>query len=405
MNRTLFMAAIALVTLASCNEDDSLTQYGNGSRTIAFSTHQKATRAGQTITSLDQFTVTAVHADNTSYFNDVEFVYDQSAGIFKSEVPRYWPADGTLSFYAINHTGTLATPEGNIPTYTYDNWAGEKDLVAATVKSGVKTVPYPLTFKHITSQIYVSAEAQDKTGDLTYKLLSVKMTAPSTGTYRFADATEGTGTWEVDNSVTSEYSYEDGLPRTFRQNGQVELSSTYWNILPVTDGDINFVIEYQILQSDKVIADFTGANSRKCPVEAPGLIPGKQYVYNFVLPLSIAEEIGFTANVSDWEDRGLNNLEPKILVESFELSRTSIYVSSNDVPSSHQLYAQNFFPAEASRTVIWSTDNPDVVTVDSGTGMITIIAPGSANVTATATDGSGVKRTCHIECYLEPEYE
>ena len=39
MNRTLFMSALAIVTLASCNEDESMTQYGNGSRTIAFSTH------------------------------------------------------------------------------------------------------------------------------------------------------------------------------------------------------------------------------------------------------------------------------------------------------------------------------------------------------------------------------
>ena len=405
MKRTLLMTALAIVTLASCNDDESMTQYRDDSRTIAFATNRKATRSGETISSLDQFTVSAVNADNSAYYSNVDYVYNPGEGVFKSEVPRYWPADGSLSFYAINQTGMYAVDGNNVPYFTYTNWSGEKDLVAATVKSGVKTVPYPLTFKHITSQIYVSAEAQDKTGDLTYKLLSVKMTAPSTGTYHFADATEGTGTWEIDNSVTSEYSYAEGLPLTFRQNGQVELSSTYWNILPVADGNIMFEVEYQILQSNNVVADFTGANSRKCPVEAPGLIPGKQYVYNFVLPLSIAEEIGFTANVSDWEDRGLNNLEPKILVESFELSRTSIYVSSIDVPSSHQLYAQNFFPAEASRTVIWSTDNPDVVTVDSGTGMITIIAPGSANVTATATDGSGVKRTCHIECYLEPEYE
>ena len=401
MNRTLFIAAIALFTLASCNEDDSLTQNGNGSRTIAFSTHQKATRSGETITSLDQFTVTAVHADNTSYFNDVEFVYDQSAGVFKSEVPRYWPADGTLSFYAINHTGTLATAEGNIPTYTYDNWAGEKDLVAATVKSGVKTVPYPLTFKHITSQIYVSAEAQDKTGDLTYKLLSVKMTAPSTGTYRFADATEGTGTWEVDNSVTSEYSYEDGLPRTFRQNGQVELSSTYWNILPVTDGDIQFLIEYQILQSDKVVADFTGVNARTCAASSPGLLPGKQYVYNFVLPFSSAEEICFTATVSDWGDRESNDLEPKIMLKSFELSDSDINVTIlNGETQTKQLYAQNFVPAEASHTVKWSSDNPEVATVDPNTGLVTIIDSGTANVTATATDGSGVQRTCIFTCQL-----
>ena len=396
------MTALAIVTLASCNDDESMTQYRDDSRTIAFATHQKATRSGETISSLDQFTVSAVNADNSAYYSNVDYVYNPGEGVFKSEVPRYWPADGSLSFYAINQTGMYAVDGNNVPYFTYTNWSGEKDLVAATVKSGVKTVPYPLTFKHITSQIYVSAEAQDKTGDLTYKLLSVKMTAPSTGTYRFADATEGTGTWEVDNSVTSEYSYEDGLPRTFRQNGQVELSSTYWNILPVTDGDIQFLIEYQILQSDKVVADFTGVNARTCAASSPGLLPGKQYVYNFVLPFSSAEEICFTATVSDWGDRESNDLEPKILLESFELSATS--VSANPVQQTqYQLYAQNFIPAEASHTVRWSSDNPEVATVDPYTGMVQLLKSGSANVTATATDGSGVQRTCHFECVSEYE--
>ena len=396
------MTALAIVTLASCNDDESMTQYRDDSRTIAFATNRKATRSGETISSLDQFTVSAVNADNSAYYSNVDYVYNPGEGVFKSEVPRYWPADGSLSFYAINQTGMYAVDGNNVPYFTYTNWSGEKDLVAATVKSGVKTVPYPLTFKHITSQIYVSAEAQDKTGDLTYKLLSVKMTAPSTGTYRFADATEGTGTWEVDNSVTSEYSYEDGLPRTFRQNGQVELSSTYWNILPVTDGDIQFVIEYQILQSDKVVADFTGVNARTCAASSPGLLPGKQYVYNFVLPFSSAEEICFTATVSDWGDRESNDLEPKIMLKSFELSATS--VSANPVQQTqYQLYAQNFIPAEASHTVRWSSDNPEVATVDPDTGMVQLLKSGSANVTATATDGSGVQRTCHFECVSEYE--
>ena len=402
MKRTLFMTALAIVTLASCNDDESMTQYRDDSRTIAFATNRKATRSGETISSLDQFTVSAVNADNSAYYSNVDYVYNPGEGVFKSEVPRYWPADGSLSFYAINQTGMYAVDGNNVPYFTYTNWSGEKDLVAATVKSGVKTVPYPLTFKHITSQIYVSAEAQDKTGDLTYKLLSVKMTAPSTGTYRFADATEGTGTWEVDNSVTSEYSYEDGLPRTFRQNGQVELSSTYWNILPVTDGDIQFLIEYQILQSDKVVADFTGVNARTCAASSPGLLPGKQYVYNFVLPFSSAEEICFTATVSDWADRESNDLEPKIMLKSFELSATS--VSANPVQQTqYQLYAQNFIPAEASHTVRWSSDNPEVATVDPDTGMVQLLKSGSANVTATATDGSGVQRTCHFECVSEYE--
>ena len=395
MKKTLIMTALAIVALASCNDDESMTQYSKESRVIDFVTDHKATRAGQTITSLDQFTVTAVNADNTPYFNDIEYVYDQGEGVFKSEVPRYWPADGSLSFYAINHAGTQTTAEGNIPTYTYGNWAGEKDLVAATVKSGVKKVPFPLTFKHLTSQVYVSAEAQDKSGDLTYKLLSVKMTAPSTGTYHFADATGGTGTWEVDNNQKSEYSYEEGLPRTFRQNGQVELSSTYWNILPVADGNIRFEIEYQILQNDQVVADFTGVNARNCTITAPGLLAGKQYLYNFVLPISKAEEVRFTATVSDWEDRESNDITIPPLVKSFELSNTYISAPSTKLPT-YQLSALNFLPEGASTEVRWTSDNTVIATVGYTTGLVSVLNSGIVHITATANDGSGVSRTCTI---------
>ena len=90
------------------------------------------------------------------------------------------------------------------------------------------------------------------------------------------------------------------------------------------------------------------------------------------------------------------------MLKSFELSATS--VSANPVQQTqYQLYAQNFIPAEASHTVRWSSDNPEVATVDPDTGMVQLLKSGSANVTATATDGSGVQRTCHFECVSEYE--
>lgn len=58
----------------------------------------------------------------------------------------------------------------------------------------------------------MSAEAKDKTEHLTYKLTSVEMTTPCDGTYSFADATAGVGSWEIDNKSSKEYSYADALP-------------------------------------------------------------------------------------------------------------------------------------------------------------------------------------------------
>ena len=305
MQKFLFLSAIAATmgVMASCSEDEIFSPTVVDSNAIAFATRsaQPSTRSAVTINSIDKFTVSAVDDENTPFFNNEEFIFNPSANVFTSVTPHYWPTTGTLSFYAISDPGHRTVDEANVPKYTYENWAAEKDLVAATVKAGEKQIPYPLIFKHLTSQIYVSAEAEDKTEELTYKLISVKMTAPSYGTYNFADATGGVGTWDIDKSKTSEYSYDDALPMTFRHHGQIELSSCYWNILPVAEGEILFDVEYQVLQNGRIIADFTGTNAKECIASSQTLLSGKRYIYNFILTCGSDETITFSVNIEDWE--------------------------------------------------------------------------------------------------------
>ena len=53
-------------------------------------------------------------------------------------------------------------------------------------------------------------------------------------------------------------------------------------------------------------------------------------------------------------------------------------------------------PENADRNLIsWSSSNPSVATVDN-TGKVTAIAPGTATITATANDGSGVSAQCKL---------
>lgn len=329
MKKVFLLTALAAGILSSCSEDDFGTQSVVDNNTIAFATNKakSMTRSGETVTSINKFSVSAVADDNSSFFSGEEFTYDGSSGVFKSQTPHYWPTTGTLGFYAISNIGSHAVDANNVPNYTYTNWAAEKDLVAATVKAGEKEIPYPLNFRHVTSQIYVSAEAENKKEELTYKLVSVKMTAPSTGTYSFADITGGVGTWVIDNTKTSEYSYEDALPMSFRQNGQIELSSCYWNILPVTDGDLSFKIEYQIFQNDKMISDHTGSKHKECSVKNPGLLAGKMYRYNFILPRSTNDEITFTMTMNNWEDGASTNLGSLCLNYTYDFSTKTASVS------------------------------------------------------------------------------
>lgn len=54
------------------------------------------------------------------------------------------------------------------------------------------------------------------------------------------------------------------------------------------------------------------------------------------------------------------------------------------------------------KSVIWTSDNPDVASVNSHYGIIKGVAPGVANITATAADGSGV--SCCVKVYVSPKF-
>jgi len=340
MKKFLLFSALAAGFLASCSEDELASQMSAvNNNTIAFATNRAkaTTRSGETIKSLDHFTVNAISADHTSFFGSEKYTYDSNAGVFKSQTPHYWPTTGTLDFYAISEPGAIHTVANNIPQYDYSNWAAEKDLVAATALAGEKEIPYPLTFKHLTSQIYVSAEAENKEEKLTYKVTSIKMTTPSTGTYSFDETSGGTGTWEIDNSSVSEYSYNSALPLSFTQNGQIELSSLYWNILPVTSGILHFEVQYQVFQNGKLISDNTGDKAKDCIISNPNLQAGRKYIFNFVLSRSTDDEITFTTTISDWDSETMTSMNPTSTDQDPDSDQSSgDQTPDSDQPSENQ---------------------------------------------------------------------
>ena len=309
MKKLFFISAIAAITglMTSCSNEDEITSSGsetgnsisftaNGARNLAM------TRSGASITSLDEFFVSAVNADKSNYFDKEKFSFNNASAAYTSAIPHYWPTTGSLSFFAINQLGVQTVNADGVPEYTYSDWAGENDLVGATVIAGEKQMPYPLTFRHLTSQIYISAEAQNKTEELTYKLIGVKMNAACNGKYSFDKVTGGSGSWDIDDSSSKTYSYEDALPLSFVQSSNVAPKGVYWNILPNGDKGLEFDIDYQVLQNGKVISDFTGANSKHVAVKNTAIASGKKYVFNFILPLGTSDMITFTSNMSDWED-------------------------------------------------------------------------------------------------------
>ena len=333
MKKMFLMAMLATGALAmsSCSNEDDLASSGQVStldpNVVAFSTNgQKGmTRSGGTVTSLTTFNVWSSTADGNAYIGALDgsgetFTYDALSEVFKSDVNHYWPSVGTLNFFASNEftemSGyTVGSPDEAFVNYTND---GSKDIVCATVRTGTKTIPYPLLFHHVLSQVKVTAEAKDKTQDLQYRVVGITMTTQDLGRYYYATSTGGIGTWVPAVGSTRAYAFGANMPAVFEKDGSFA-STDYWNVLPCVN-DIVFNIQYQVIQNGVVISDFTGANAKTVTVSSPGLLSEKKYTYNFKLGIDNDDVITFTTTVNAWEDASADSYIPDYSVPYLSVS-------------------------------------------------------------------------------------
>ena len=82
-----------------------------------------------------------------------------------------------------------------------------------------------------------------------------------------------------------------------------------------------------------------------------------------------------------------------IKVTGISLNKTSI---TRGIGGSGETLTATVTPTNAlNKSVTWSSSNTGVATVDSG-GKVTVVAAGTATITATAADGSGKTATCSV---------
>jgi hypothetical protein len=80
-------------------------------------------------------------------------------------------------------------------------------------------------------------------------------------------------------------------------------------------------------------------------------------------------------------------------VSGISLNKTATYIH----PGGTETLTATVTPSAAANPgVSWTSSNPTVATVNAATGEITAVAKGSATITATALDGSGVTATCAV---------
>ena len=84
---------------------------------------------------------------------------------------------------------------------------------------------------------------------------------------------------------------------------------------------------------------------------------------------------------------------PPVLVSSIVLDKQTAFLAKD---STLTLTASVLPENAADKSYTWSSDNTSVATVNATTGVVTGVAGGTANIIATANDGSGVKDTCVV---------
>lgn len=243
------------MALASCSKDETTSiNTGEG---IAFRSAMGTRATETTITNLNSFNVTALTEDGSYYFKDALFENDGMGGAsFVSDPSYYWPATGTLSFYAYAPSSLSANVSISSTTKTVavtpdTEIAKQVDFITATAtgdKENNEGTGVELTFEHRLAQI--SVMAKNSNTNYVYKIKGVKIGQfIDGGTFDFA-----TTNWTLGSNKT-DYMIKYDTEHT--------LAATAVNIMDATGSSDNgtaMLIPQQLTAWDAA-TDATNANA------------------------------------------------------------------------------------------------------------------------------------------------
>ena len=381
----LSLAAIALMgTLASCQSDDEAASIAS----------RPANAVGMNITVGSMLTTrsnAAATDDSQKQFNEGDQVSvsatNQDAVIYQLQSDGstwtetvankwlLWTADMlTFDAYYPVTTGTDMT-NFTLPTdqSTSDNIAlADYMTKSSTISrpSGGSDISMELERKMARVIIRI-ADFGDQ-----YDYASTSETVSNVKIYSAASAIEDGSAVGAATAVTP---YEQG-------NGTV--GSTYTALVIPATGN-----------SSATFVTLTDGESQTLQVTGiPEMEAGKSYTFD----LTVGKNAIRVSNVTvvDWTTgttlTGGQATEGSAttLVTGITLNKTSTTIAKG---STETLSVSSVTPDDATdKTVTWSSDNESVATVDATTGVVTAVAMGTANITATAHDGSGVSATCAV---------
>lgn len=265
------------------------------------------------------------------------------------------------------------------PTLKPGTWTGNTLTIGDKAVSSTSIAPYNSNYKYSTVQMLYTPTEIGKSGKIKSIAFRVANAANHTASQLrvyLGHKSSKFGSYVNSSGLTLVYS---GSPMLGHAEG--------WEKLVFNQGTFNYN------GTDNLVVVIT----REAPVTTYAL---KYYFYygdGYTLYRESNSNAEY-ANVSNTSNSYAATMyRPAIQMEFEGMKATGITLSNSSlslrVGESKQLKA-TVLPNAASQSVTWSSDNADVVKVEDGN--VTALSSGTANVTATTTDGTGLSATCKV---------
>ena len=237
----MFVISAAVIALAACKKEVPSVEIT--STPISFGVYtQGQTRADVTNDNLASIGVLAKYIkdnDTTIYFNET---IEKAASEWKSNC--YWPASGTMDFYASNKTVSDA---GVVTVGSID-----EDVVVAKATNKTCSSSSPavaLSFGHIFSKLAVKAQVADEDG-LKATITKIEVSAQAPASY---DITKASANWTLGTEASETY-YSGTKEISSATPTDVVLTKVY--VAP-QDVTVNIYCEITTKDGETVLADYS----------------------------------------------------------------------------------------------------------------------------------------------------
>ena len=335
------------------------------------------------------FVVETTEEDKTPQVNGTPILADQSKGIKKIEVYGYSNATNALdvTLNDANTVATMAMPASDV-TVTYEL---VRDLAQQVTFGGIPTGDGLVVKKGGTAYEFATAPTFTLTDALADNadIISAEGITLTVGKMVEPEGLEGYRQFDEATAVSLADFLANPQPGIYKMKATANADGPYDGT--IYSAEFTTVEKYDLTiqpadeYSKDKLSEVTVAGTAQTldadgKATVPNVAPGAE--------VKLKAKTGYVIEKVEAKKKSA-----AVNVTAITLNKTETTIPTGQTET---LSVSSVTPDDATdQTVTWSSDNDAVATVDDN-GLVTAVAFGTANITATANDGSGVTATCAV---------